>query len=95
MRITKDAAFSLHLFHLSHTMDDSIILEFSRPFLWPAFDHNFRLSKEFHGMLALPMQRTKEAVLPSAEWEECHGCRHPNIDPNIPGIGFITELARC
>src|SRR5688500_7417350 len=40
------------------------------------------------------MQVAKETFLPATERKECHWRCNANVDADIPGLGFIPELAR-
>src|SRR5258708_21621089 len=70
-------------------------LKLSRQLTGPAHDANLLFRVALEGVVPLGVNIAKEAVLPAREWEESHRCSHANVDANVPGSCFITELARC
>src|SRR5258708_16467086 len=70
-------------------------LKLARPLPGPALDHNLLFRVELDGVTPLGVHIAKEAVLPAREWEESHRRSHANVDANVPGSCFITELACC
>ena len=66
-------------------------LKFSCPFFGPALYHHLGLGEKLDGMPSLSVEVPKEAIVPAAEWELCHGCSYSNVDPDITRIGPVTE----
>src|SRR5450755_746455 len=60
----------------------------------PALNHDFRFGVELHGVAALTVQNSEEAVFPSAEWEIRHGRGHADIDADISRRSFVAEFSR-
>lgn len=55
-------------------------LELARPFLGPAFDDNLSLGEKLYGVLSLPVQIAKKAILPAAERKESHRSCNPDVE---------------
>ena len=70
-----------------------IKLKFPRPFLGPAFNHNFFLREKLYRIHALPVHIAKERILPAAEWEERHRRGDTDIDSDIARLGFVSKFS--
>src|SRR5260370_6649050 len=68
-------------------------MKLARPPPGAALEHNLLFRVELDGVTPLGVHIAKEAVLPAREWEESHRRSHANVDANVPGSCFITELA--
>jgi hypothetical protein len=80
-------------FQLDSAPTHRLYLELARPHFRPAFDHHFLLGEELDRVHSLTVHDSEEGLLPAAEGEESHRCRHPDIDAHIPGAYLVAELA--
>src|SRR5215203_4701131 len=70
------------------------MLEPARPGRGPTLDDNFFLREELHGISALSVQISEEAVARAAEGEERHRRGNGDVHPNVADLRLVTELSR-
>src|SRR5262249_41909605 len=70
------------------------MLELPRLLTRPSLDYDLRFGIELHGIFALTVQNSKEALFPSAERKVRHRRGHSNIDSYVSGRRLVAEFAR-
>src|SRR6188474_2685719 len=69
-------------------------LEPARPGRRPTLDDDLLLREELHGISALAVQITEEAVAGAAERKERHGRGNGDVDADVADLRLVPELAR-
>jgi len=62
-------------------------------FFGPAFNDNFLLGIELHGIATLPVHHAEKAVFPSTEGKIRHRSGYADVDANVSGGSLVAEAA--
>src|SRR5207302_11308320 len=68
--------------------------EFASFLARPAFDHDFRLGEEFHGITSLTVKNTEETFLPAAEREIRHRRGNTDVNADVTFGRLVPKFAR-